>query len=128
MTSLSIYLGKLIGTTLIFLGLACIIRKKHLQNTVKEISISEAFMTIISIIPLVAGLAIIYGHPYWKEDLLSLSVTLMGYVIFAMGLIRLFFYKKVMKNMNKICSKKSFINLLGSILILLGAYFLLLAI
>ena len=119
--ALSFYLAKLLGVVLVIIGIALFSKTKHFQDTVKEVSKSDAFMTLISFLPLVAGTAIIISHNIWVKHWIVL-ITIIGWFIFLTGVIRLFFYKECMTYMAKMANQKNPFVYSGIFLFLVGAY------
>lgn len=119
--TLSIYLAKLLGLSFLIIGIALLFKTKDFQNTAKDVAKSNAFMTLISIIPLVIGLSIIIGHNIWEKNW-TIIVTIVGWLIFIAGIIRLFFHKHIMKTCAKISKNKKAFVWAGIILIIIGLY------
>jgi len=96
-----------------------IIRTENFQKTVKETSTSDAIMTMISIIPLVVGLAIVIGHNRWVYDW-TVVVTILGWIILGAAIVRLFFHKMVMRKMAEKAESRSFFTILGIVFLFIG--------
>ena len=92
----------------------------HFQKSIKEISGSDALMTLISILPLAIGLSIVLGHNVWKMHW-SVLITIMGWLILVISICRLFFYKKIMQIMAIKSEQKYFVMTMGVIIIIIGA-------
>jgi hypothetical protein len=121
MDPLSFYLAKLIGLTLLILGIALVTRTQSFQNTVKDVAKSNALMTLISILPLVVGLAIVISHNIWIKHW-TVLITIIGWLILLCGLARLFFHKELMKYMAKTAVNRSFFIFWGIIFIIFGGF------
>jgi uncharacterized membrane protein len=117
---LSLYLAKLIGLTIFIMGLAMVFNKLNFQKTAQEISHSHALMTLIAILPLVLGLAMILAHNVWVFDW-PVIVTIVGWLIFICGILRLFFHNYVMKMLEKVGKSGKKFLYGGVIMIILGA-------
>ncbi|MBN2478693.1 MAG: hypothetical protein JXA94_00530 [Parachlamydiales bacterium] len=118
---LSLYLSKLIGLAFIIIGIALFAKPHDFQNTVKDVAKSNAIMTLISVCPLVVGLAIVIGHNIWVSHWIVL-ITIIGWLILVCGVIRLFFHKEIMEKMAKIATKKHYFVWVGIALFLVGCY------
>jgi heme O synthase-like polyprenyltransferase len=118
---LTYFLAKLFGLVFIFLGVSLFSKPHDFQNTAKEIAKSNAFMTLISLIPLVAGVSLIISHNIWIKNW-PVIITVLGWVIFFCGIIRLFFHKHVMQYMAKQAANKSFFVSVGILMFIFGAY------
>lgn len=86
MSTLTIYLARLIGLSTLLLAAAIMVRGNALiMATVAD----GPVMLVYAIISLAAGLAIILGHNVWSGGALPVIVTLVGWLIFAKGLVLL---------------------------------------
>ena len=121
--TLSIFLAKLIGFAFLIVGFALIIKTKNFQKTFKEISKSDAFMTLIAILPLVAGLGVVLSHNIWINNW-TVMITIIGWVMLIIGLVRLFFHKFIMEKIAMISKNKITIKTIGLVLIVIGAVLL----
>ncbi|MBI5345751.1 MAG: hypothetical protein HZB76_01220 [Chlamydiae bacterium] len=120
MDTLTIYLAKLLGLYLFIIGFSMLFKTHHYQKAIKEISGSDAIMTLISFMPLAVGLSIVLGHNVWTMHW-SVLITIIGWLLLLKGIARLFFYKHVMKVMAKKAEQKYFIMTMGVIVIIIGA-------
>ena len=86
MSTLTIYLARLIGLSAVLLVAALLVRGNALiMATVAD----GPVMLVYAIFSLAAGLAIILGHNVWSGGTLPVVVTLVGWLIFAKGLLLL---------------------------------------
>jgi hypothetical protein len=86
MSTLTIYLARLIGLSAVLLVAALLARGNALiMATVAD----GPVMLVYAIFSLAAGLAIILGHNVWSGGILPVMVTLVGWLIFAKGLVLL---------------------------------------
>ena len=86
MSTRTIYLARLIGLSSVLLVAALLIRGNALiMATVAD----GPVMLVYAIFSLGAGLAMILGHNVWSGGTLPMIVTLVGWVIFAKGLVLL---------------------------------------
>jgi hypothetical protein len=84
MSTLTVYLARLIGLSAVLLAVALLVR----GNTLIMATVSDGpVMLVYAIFSLAAGLAIILGHNVWSGGTLPVMVTLVGWLIFAKGLI-----------------------------------------
>jgi hypothetical protein len=84
MSTLTIYLARLIGLSAVLLVAALLVRGNALiMATVAD----GPVMLVYAIFSLAAGLAIILGHNVWSGGTLPVIVTLVGWLIFAKGLL-----------------------------------------
>ncbi len=118
---LSIFLAKLIGLALLIIGIAILGKTKNFQDSVRDCSKNHAIMTLISFMPLIAGLAIVISHNSWDKDW-TIVVTLVGWLILLIGVIRLFFHKDIMMKMAILAKNKNMFITIGIVLIIIGGY------
>ena len=86
MSTRTIYLARLIGLSSVLLVAALLIRGNALiMATVAD----GPVMLVYAIFGLAAGLAMILGHNVWSGGTLPMIVTLVGWLIFAKGLVLL---------------------------------------
>jgi hypothetical protein len=84
MSTLTIYLARLIGLSAVLLVATLFVRGNALiMATIADGPVMLAY----AIFSLVAGLAIILGHNVWSGGTLPVIVTSVGWLIFAKGLI-----------------------------------------
>jgi len=84
MSTLTIYLARLIGLSAVLLVATLFVRGTELiVGTVAD----GPVMLVYAIFSLAAGLAIILGHNVWSGGTLPVIVTLVGWLIFAKGLV-----------------------------------------
>ena len=119
--ALTYFLAKLIGLTYAILGLSILVRTESFQKTIKSIASNDGIMTLISIFPLIAGLAIVIGHNEWVGHW-PVVITIIGWVTLIVGVLRLFFHKTMMTFMAKKAENKSFIHFCGVVLLIVGVY------
>jgi hypothetical protein len=86
LSTLTVYLARLIGLSTILLAAALLIRgKAAIVATVAD----GPVMLVYAIFSLAAGLAIVLGHNVWSRGALPVIITLIGWLIFAKGLVLL---------------------------------------
>jgi hypothetical protein len=86
MSTLTIYLARLIGLSAFLLAAALMVR----GNALILATVADGpVMLVYAIFSLAAGLAIILGHNVWSGGTLPVIVTLVGWLIFAKGLVLL---------------------------------------
>ena len=86
MSNLTIYLARLIGLLALILDGAFLVSGNAM---IKAAVAEDSVMLIYAIQSLAIGLAIILGHNVWFGGALPVVVTLVGWLIFAKGLLLL---------------------------------------
>jgi len=86
MSTLTIYLARLIGLSAVVLVAAILVR----GNALIMVTVADGpVMLVYAVFSLAAGLAMILGHNIWSGGALPVIVTLVGWLIFAKGLMLL---------------------------------------
>ena len=86
MSTLTIYLARLIGLSAVLLVAALLV---HGNALIMATVADGPVMLVYAIFSLGAGLAMILGHNVWSGGTLPMIVTLVGWLIFAKGLVLL---------------------------------------
>ena len=118
---LSIFLAKLLGLALLIIGIAVFSKPQIFQDTIRDVAKSNAVMTLMSVIPLIAGLAIVLSHNIWKQHWIVV-ITILGWWILLVGILRLFFRKELMQRCTKFAGNKRAVIWIGVIMFAVGAY------
>jgi len=87
---LSIFLARLIGLDFLIVALIFLLRKEHILNIVDNFMASESATALAGGLGLIAGLAILIGHPVWELSWRVL-ITLIGLFAVIQGILRLGF-------------------------------------
>jgi hypothetical protein len=90
MSSLTRFLGRLIGLFLILFSLAMVSHKQATLEAVTTLLHDPSALLILAMILLSAGLAIVIAHNVWSGGALPVIVTLVGWLMLIRGLILLF--------------------------------------
>jgi hypothetical protein len=87
MSRLTVFLARLIGLSTVLLVVALLL---HGSEMVGAAVANGPVMLVYAIISLAVGLAMILGHNVWSGGALPVVVTVVGWLIFAKGLMLLF--------------------------------------
>jgi len=87
MSRLTVFLARFIGLFTVLLIAALLLRGSAMIETA---IVDKPLMFTYAIISLALGLAMILGHNVWSGGALPVVVTLVGWLIFAKGLLLLF--------------------------------------
>jgi hypothetical protein len=85
MSSLTIFLAKLLGLYCIILALAMMTRKQSTVATIKALIRNPPLLLFVEALGLAAGLAIVIGHNIWSGDALPVVITLAGWLMVIRG-------------------------------------------
>jgi len=84
----SIYLARLLGSTLAIVGLSIILRADHFSSVLKAFD-NSALLYLSGLLALSFGLAVVIGHNVWRFSWRTL-ITLVGWIAVAKGIAILF--------------------------------------
>lgn len=101
MMELSVFLAKVFGLYLLVISVDMLFRKKELDKAIKDLAHSRGLVVCCGSLSLFIGLIVAIAHPVWTRDWRGL-ITLIGYVLIARGVARIFFpshFKKTMHNL-----------------------------
>ena len=94
MSRLTVFLARFIGLFTVLLIVALLVG----GSAMVEAAVADGpVMLVYAIISLAVGLAMILGHNVWSGGALPVVVTLVGWLIFAKGLMLLFITPEALK-------------------------------
>jgi hypothetical protein len=90
MTPLTLYLAKLIGAYMVILSLWMAARKEVALELVDRLVGDPVGVSLVGMLRLAIGLAIVLGHDVWSGGALPVVITLIGWAALLNGLLTLF--------------------------------------
>jgi hypothetical protein len=84
------FLARLLGLYCLVVSIMMLSRKQAMLAIVTSCVENRALLFLAEILGLAAGLAIVLGHNIWSSDLLTLIVTLIGWLTLIRSTILLF--------------------------------------
>jgi hypothetical protein len=90
MSSLTTFLGRLIGIYCIFVSLAMLTRKQATVDVLTALLHNAPILFALGAITVIAGLAMVLGHNIWSGGALPVLVTLTGWIALIKGSLLLF--------------------------------------
>lgn len=117
---LSIYLGQVFSVYLLAMGLALFINKEEMLKAVREFMGANASFVFYGAIALILGLLVIFSHNIWDGTWRTI-ITFMGWAATVKGAMAVLF-PKMSKGLAGMFLKGPVINLMGLLIIGLGAY------
>jgi hypothetical protein len=90
MLPLTLFLAKLIGLMFLVFSLLMAMNKRAMLAAIDELVRSRGLMLIGGSVNLAAGLAIVLGHNVWSGGMLTVVVTLIGWLVTLRGFVWLF--------------------------------------
>lgn len=115
----SIFLAKLIGLYFIIIGALCILRKRQMVLTGKELVSSKSALIVSAKISLLFGLVIAIDHTIWEYSWRGL-ITALGYIMILRGIIR-YAFPTVVKNLASKMPDEGYV-LISLIILGIGIY------
>ncbi len=89
MSSLTAFLGRLIGLFLILASLCLVMHRQATVETLTALAHNPPLLLILGMVFLAAGLAIVLTHNIWSGGVLPVIVTLVGWITLIRGLLLL---------------------------------------
>ena len=85
MSPITIFLAKLLGLYWIIVALAMMPRKQSAIATLNALIRNPPLLLLAEVLGLAAGLAVVLGHNIWSGGVLSVVVTLLGWLMLLRG-------------------------------------------
>jgi uncharacterized membrane protein HdeD (DUF308 family) len=117
----SVLLARFLGIYLLMVGATMLIRRDQLSPIARDLSSHPALLLLSGVMPLVFGLIILLFHNVWAWNW-SLPITLIGYLAFFKGWMRLWFPDYVRRTIDERLNSRHAI-IFGIVAMLLGVYF-----
>jgi hypothetical protein len=121
MNESSLYLAQVMGLYLVLTGLIIMMRQKLFMAVVKEYVEHKALRTVVPIIQLLAGLALVVAHNVWTWDY-RLIITMAGYLMIVESVLYLLIPEKTLKKTVMAFNTDVVYKAGGAVCILLGLY------
>lgn len=115
---ISIFLAKLIGLYLVIVSVICLVRKKQVKATGKELACCKSTLAVTAEISLIFGLVIAIDHSIWELNWKGL-ITLLGYLMIIKGIIR-FAFPSFVKNLATKMDKTYWV--MSIVMLIIGIY------
>lgn len=90
MSPLTIFLAKLIGLFTLLFSIALVLRGEDLVTTMTALMHDRAILIVLAMIALASGIAMVLAHNRWSGGVLTIVVTLLGWIFLFRGLVLLF--------------------------------------
>jgi len=90
MSPITIFLAKLIGLFTLIFAVALIARGEDLVTTMTAFMHDRPILIVFGMIALASGLAMVLAHNRWTGGVLTVVVTVLGWVFLIRGLLLLF--------------------------------------
>jgi len=122
MSPLTIFLAKLIGLFTLIFSVALVLRHEFFIATVTAFMHDHVILLIFGMIALAAGLAMVLAHNRWSGGVLTVVVTVLGWIFLIRGLLLLFLPSDLLDSVFAAIGFAERYYLYAAIPFLLGAY------
>jgi hypothetical protein len=119
---ISIFLAQAFGLYLTISAIAMFVKRKRINAVIDGITTNPALLFVIAFITLILGILLILSHNIWVADW-RVVITLLAWVTFIAGIVRLFFPEMIVKMANNVKSCSVYYTI-TTISLLVGVYLL----
>ena len=116
------FLARLLGLYCLVISIMMLSRRQAMLAIVSSCVQNRALLFLVEILGLAAGLAIVLGHNRWASGLLTLIVTLIGWVTLVRSIILLFLSPETIGRFVKAVRSEQNYYLFTAIPLLIGLY------
>ena len=116
----SLYLAKLIGPTLIVIGIGMLINRDGYRDMAREFLGSRALIYLAGLFAFVPGLAVVLAHNVWAADW-RVIITILGWLALIGGTFRILFPQEVTRIGTRVIANPSTMLIGGVVTLALGA-------
>ncbi|MGD9924085.1 MAG: hypothetical protein AB7V13_21985 [Pseudorhodoplanes sp.] len=116
----SLYLAKLIGPTLIVIGLGMLINRDGYRDMAREFLGSRALIYLAGLFAFIPGLAMVLAHNIWVADW-RVVITLLGWLAVIGGAFRILFPQEVTRIGTRMIANPNTMLIGGIAVLILGA-------
>ena len=116
----SLYLAKLIGPTLLVIGIGMLINRDGYRDMAREFLGSRALIYLAGIFAFVPGLAMVLAHNIWVADW-RIVITILGWLALVGGAFRILFPQEVTRIGTRVIANPSTMLIGGVVTLALGA-------
>ena len=117
----TIFLAKVIGIFALLEGFSMILRRRMLLVVFHEMARMRILSYIIGAVMAILGLVVVVGHTVFA-DMLSSTVTIIGWFICIEGVLFLFFSQTMVKRMIRALDHQLWYSLISAGYLILGVY------
>jgi hypothetical protein len=116
----SLYLAKLIGPTLIVIGIGMLINRDGYRAMAREFLGSRALIYLAGILAFIPGLAMVLAHNVWAADW-RILITILGWLALIGGAFRILFPQEVTRIGTRAIANPNTMLIGGVVTLALGA-------
>jgi hypothetical protein len=119
---LTAFLARLLGLFLVIESLSMLAQKQAMVDVTTSLIQDHPLIFTLKILGVLAGLAMVLGHTVWSGGLLSVIVTLIGWVTLVRSVVLLFLSPEAVLSILKAIRYEQNYYLLVGISLLIGVY------
>ena len=119
---LTAFLARLLGLFLVIESLSMLAQKQAMIDITTSLIQDHPLIFTLKILGVLAGLAMVLGHTVWSGGLLSVIVTLIGWVTLVRSVVLLFLSPEAVLSILKVIRYEQNYYLLAGISLLIGVY------
>lgn len=119
----SIFLAQALGIFLSIISLWILLRINKFDAVANEFVTSPALMMLAGIFSLTIGILILLIHNTWQINW-TLLITIIGWLVFLQGIVRLFLFEKLKKHVSWVLNHRPVIVCVGVAWLAVGIFLL----
>ncbi len=116
----SLYLAKLIGPTLVVIGIGMLVNRGGYRDMAREFLASRALIFLAGLFAFVPGLAVVLAHNVWTADW-RIIITILGWLALIGGAFRILFPQEVTRIGTRVIGNTSIMLIGGVVTLAIGA-------
>lgn len=118
---ISIFLAKLMGIYMLIMAGSWLICKDRMDKSIREVISSRGLIIFSGLVSMIAGLAIVIGHPIWAYNW-TVLITLLGYLMIVQGIARLIIPERVQDRVTRLLNSSNGYLIVIGVLIVFGIF------
>jgi hypothetical protein len=122
MPSRTVFLARLIGLFALVISLSEFVHKQAMVETANALVRDRPVLYLLSILGLLAGLAMVLAHNIWSGGALPVVVTVFGWILLVRGALLLFLSPEAVAGMIDFFKFEQLFYLYAGITLLFGLY------
>lgn len=122
MSTRTVYLSRLLGLFVLFMGLMMLVRRADFAQIMLLIAKDQALLYVTGIIALASGLAMVLAHNVWSGSVTAVAVTAIGWLSLLKGLFILFMPSGTATGVLEPINFAALANLYVVVFLIVGAY------
>ncbi|MES2953618.1 MAG: hypothetical protein V4674_03615 [Patescibacteria group bacterium] len=122
MLQLTLFLAQIFGITFLLAGLTMLLERKMMLEVLRDMVENRALLYVLGILDLIFGLAIVLTHNVWDADMLTTTITAIGWLTLIKGVGRMVIPTATIKRWYSKNNIGKMLPFAGLIMIVVGGY------